>query len=76
MITTLPMARQRWRLRLGLSCGERPYKAKVYVIRQMFAVIEADAYLLVDGDDTYDADAAPETNYLSNNVSGGVRISF
>jgi hypothetical protein len=46
------------------------------VIRQMFAVIEADAYVLVDGDDTNDADAAPETNYLSNNVSGGVRISF
>jgi len=29
------------------------------VVRRMFADIEADAYLLVDGDDTYDAGAAP-----------------
>lgn len=28
------------------------------VVRRMFADIEAEAYLLVDGDDTYDADAA------------------
>ncbi len=30
------------------------------VIRRMFADIEADIYLLVDGDDTYDASAAPD----------------
>ncbi|HKW79795.1 MAG TPA: glycosyltransferase family 2 protein [Casimicrobiaceae bacterium] len=29
------------------------------VIRRMFADIEADIYLIVDGDDTYDASAAP-----------------
>lgn len=30
------------------------------VVRRMFADIDADIYLLVDGDDTYDASAAPE----------------
>jgi glycosyltransferase involved in cell wall biosynthesis len=30
------------------------------VVRRMFADIEADAYVLVDGDGTYDAAAAPE----------------
>ncbi|MFL5283062.1 MAG: glycosyltransferase family 2 protein [Rhodopila sp.] len=31
-----------------------------HVVRRMFADIDADAYVLVDGDDTYDASAAPE----------------
>ena len=35
-------------------------QGKGHVIRRMFADIEADAYVLVDGDDTYDAAAAPE----------------
>lgn len=30
------------------------------VVRRMFSDIEADVYVLVDGDDTYDADGAPE----------------
>jgi glycosyltransferase involved in cell wall biosynthesis len=30
------------------------------VVRRMFADIEADAYILVDGDDTYDPETAPE----------------
>ena len=34
-------------------------QGKGHVIRRMFADIEADFYLLVDGDDTYDAAAAP-----------------
>jgi glycosyltransferase involved in cell wall biosynthesis len=34
-------------------------KGKGNVVRRMFADIEADVYLLVDGDDTYDAAAAP-----------------
>jgi glycosyltransferase involved in cell wall biosynthesis len=34
-------------------------QGKGNVVRRMFADIEADAYLLVDGDDTYDATAAP-----------------
>ena len=35
-------------------------QGKGNVVRRMFADIEADAYVLVDGDDTYDASAAPE----------------
>jgi len=34
-------------------------QGKGHVVRRMFADIEADIYLLVDGDDTYDAEAAP-----------------
>ena len=30
------------------------------VVRRMFADVEADAYLLCDGDDTYDAESAPK----------------
>ncbi len=36
-----------------------PLQGKGNVVRRMFADIEADAYVLVDGDDTYDAAAAP-----------------
>jgi len=34
-------------------------QGKGYVVRRMFADVEADIYVLVDGDDTYDAEAAP-----------------
>lgn len=34
-------------------------QGKGNVIRRMFADIEADVYIMVDGDDTYDAGAAP-----------------
>jgi glycosyltransferase involved in cell wall biosynthesis len=34
-------------------------QGKVHGVRRMFADIEADIYLLVDGDDTYDATSAP-----------------
>jgi glycosyltransferase involved in cell wall biosynthesis len=34
-------------------------KGKGNVVRRAFADIEADIYLLIDGDDTYDASAAP-----------------
>jgi len=34
-------------------------QGKGHVVRRMFADIDADAYVLVDGDDTYDASAAP-----------------
>ncbi|MDB5382801.1 MAG: glycosyl transferase [Rhodospirillales bacterium] len=36
-----------------------PQQGKGNVVRRMFADIEADIYVLVDGDDTYDASAAP-----------------
>ncbi|MGD0104981.1 MAG: glycosyltransferase family 2 protein [Rhodopila sp.] len=34
-------------------------QGKGHVVRRMFADIDADVYILVDGDDTYDAEAAP-----------------
>src|SRR5512141_246228 len=34
-------------------------QGKGNVVRRMFADIEADVYIMVDGDDTYDAEAAP-----------------
>jgi glycosyltransferase involved in cell wall biosynthesis len=36
-----------------------PLQGKGSVVRRMFADIEADAYVMVDGDDTYEAAAAP-----------------
>jgi hypothetical protein len=39
-------------------------QGKGHVVRRMFADIDADAYILVDGDDTYDADAAPQMLHL------------
>jgi glycosyltransferase involved in cell wall biosynthesis len=35
-------------------------QGKGNVVRRMFADIEADAYVMVDGDDTYDASVAPQ----------------
>ena len=35
-------------------------QGKGHVVRRMFRDIEADFYILVDGDDTYDANIAPE----------------
>ncbi|MSP01122.1 MAG: glycosyltransferase [Acetobacteraceae bacterium] len=34
-------------------------QGKGHVVRRMFADVDADVYVLVDGDDTYDAKAAP-----------------
>ena len=36
-----------------------PLQGKGNVIRRMFADVEADIYIMVDGDDTYDASVAP-----------------
>jgi len=36
-----------------------PAQGKGSVVRRMFADVEADAYIMVDGDDTYEAGAAP-----------------
>jgi glycosyltransferase involved in cell wall biosynthesis len=44
----------------GAVVRREPQQGKGHVIRRMFADVEADVYLLVDGDDTYDAAAAPE----------------
>jgi glycosyltransferase involved in cell wall biosynthesis len=43
----------------GAVVRSEPLQGKGHVIRRMFADIEADAYVLVDGDDTYDASKAP-----------------
>ena len=37
-----------------------PRRGKGNVVRRMFAEIDADVYLMVDGDGTYDAEAAPD----------------
>ncbi len=37
-----------------------PIRGKGNVVRRMFADVDADVYVLVDGDDTYEAAAAPK----------------
>jgi glycosyltransferase involved in cell wall biosynthesis len=43
----------------GAMVRNEPRQGKGNVVRRMFADIEADIYVLVDGDDTYDAGASP-----------------
>ncbi len=43
----------------GALVRTEPRQGKGNVVRRMFADIEADIYVLVDGDDTYDAGASP-----------------
>lgn len=43
----------------GAIVRREPLRGKGNVVRRMFADIEADVYVLVDGDDTYHADSAP-----------------
>jgi glycosyltransferase involved in cell wall biosynthesis len=43
----------------GAAVRHERLQGKGHVVRRMFADIEADLYVLVDGDDTYDASAAP-----------------
>lgn len=42
----------------GAMVGREPQQGKGNVVRRMFADIDADVYLLVDGDNTYEAAAA------------------
>lgn len=44
----------------GAHVRHEPSKGKGNVVRRAFADIDADVYLLIDGDDTYAAAAAPE----------------
>jgi len=46
-------------LAAGATVRHERLKGKGNVVRRMFADVEADVYLLVDGDDTYDGAAAP-----------------
>jgi len=43
----------------GAMVGSESLQGKGHVVRRMFADIDADVYVLVDGDDTYDAKVAP-----------------
>jgi len=43
----------------GAIVRAEPLQGKGNVVRRMFADVEADIYVLVDGDATYDADSAP-----------------
>jgi glycosyltransferase involved in cell wall biosynthesis len=53
---------------LARACGAvaraEPLQGKGHVVRRMFADIDADIYVLVDGDDTYDANAAPRMTQM------------
>jgi glycosyltransferase involved in cell wall biosynthesis len=44
----------------GAIVGHEPFPGKGNVMRRMFSDIEADVYVLVDGDDTYDPQIAPK----------------
>ena len=43
----------------GAVVRQETHQGKGHVVRRMFADVDADAFILVDGDDTYDAAAAP-----------------
>jgi glycosyltransferase involved in cell wall biosynthesis len=43
----------------GAHVHREPRQGKGFVVRRMFADVEADIYVLVDGDATYDAPSAP-----------------
>jgi glycosyltransferase involved in cell wall biosynthesis len=43
----------------GAIVRAEPLQGKGHVVRRMFSDIEADIYVLVDGDDTYDAASSP-----------------
>ena len=43
----------------GAIVRNEPARGKGYVVRRMFADIDADIYLMADGDGTYDAASAP-----------------
>jgi hypothetical protein len=44
----------------GAVVRHEAMQGKGHVVRRMFADVDADVYILVDGDNTYDAAAAPE----------------
>jgi glycosyltransferase involved in cell wall biosynthesis len=45
--------------RAGAKVRQEPMRGKGNVVRRMFADVDADVYVLVDGDGTYDAASAP-----------------
>ena len=62
----------------GAVVGHEAARGKGNVVRRMFADVDADVYLLVDGDDTYDAASAPklvEQVRAGHDLVNGVRIA-
>jgi len=44
----------------GAEVFNEPHQGKGHVVRRMFTDVEADVYVMVDGDATYDAPSAPK----------------
>ena len=65
--------------RAGAVVRREPRQGKGHVVRRMFADVEADVYVMADGDGTYDASAAPAMIHklLDQNLDMvvGVRLS-
>ena len=56
----------------GAIVRREPRQGKGNVVRRMFADIEADIYVMIDGDDTYDATVAPA--FVQQMIDGGYDI--
>ncbi len=63
----------------GARVFHEPLQGKGHVVRRMFSDVEADVYVLVDGDDTYDAaSAGPMVKLLLNerlDMVNGTRVT-
>ena len=63
----------------GAVVRREPNQGKGQVVRRMFSDIDADLYVLVDGDSTYEAAAAPQMIELllaqNLDIVNGVRVS-
>ena len=57
--TIPPMVPRSWPPGPGAVVRHEYQQGKGNVMRRMFREIDAEAYVLVDGDDTYPAEAAP-----------------
>ena len=60
MTTIPPTERATWPAEVGAIVRHEYQQGKGNVIRRMFREIDAEVYVMVDGDDTYPAEAAPE----------------
>jgi len=45
---------------MGVNVRKEKRQGKGFVVRSMFNKIDADVYVIIDGDDTYDTEAIPE----------------
>ena len=54
----------------GATVRHEPMQGKGHVVRRMFSDIEAEIYVLVDGDNTYEAAAAPRL--VATLIDGGL----